>query len=364
MINPHPEQLYHSRIKPRKPDLRGDYFRDQTAIVHATPFRRLKHKTQVFFSPQNDHICTRIEHVLHVSTIATTICKGLNLDVEMAQAIALGHDLGHAPFGHIGEKALDELAKPIGGFIHEVHSLKVIDKIARNGQGLNLTYAVRDGIVSHCGEQFQESISPLTTSKDLDSITDRQSSPLTYEGCVVRVADKIAYLGRDIEDAIAVNLITIKDIPINLRNNLGSTNGEIIDTLVMDVVKSSVNTNAISFSDNKFKLICQLKDFNYTTIYNHPDLLKSDELIQALIGHIYDYLMKIFNKVQFNQKSYARGCSLCEKHFGDFLSKRQHIYQNEERPERCVVDFIAGMTDLYALTVAKELLFPKSIASH
>ncbi|MEJ2627542.1 MAG: HD domain-containing protein [bacterium] len=120
MKNPLTDKIYHSRKIPRTPDIRGDYFRDQTAIIHATPFRRLKYKTQVFFSPQNDHICTRIEHVLHVSTIASTICKGLNLDIELAQAIALGHDLGHAPFGHIGEQALNSFTSDIGGFIHEL----------------------------------------------------------------------------------------------------------------------------------------------------------------------------------------------------------------------------------------------------
>lgn len=361
MINPHSEELYHSRIKPRKPDLRGDYFRDQTAIIHATPFRRLKHKTQVFLSPQNDHICTRIEHVLHVSTIATTICKGLGLDVELAQAIALGHDLGHAPFGHIGEKVLDILANSMGGFIHEVHGLRVVDKIARNGNGLNLTYAVRDGIVSHCGEQFQKSISPSELPKDLDSIVNRQSAPLTYEGCVVRIADKIAYLGRDIEDAIAVNLITTRDVPQNLKRSLGSTNGEIIDTLVLDIVNNSVNTNSITFSDEKFELICQLRDFNYANIYNHKTLLKSDELIQTLIEHIYNHLYKIFKLNQFNIEPYKHGQFACEKYFGEFLSKRQHLYQSEKNPERSVIDFIAGMTDSYALESAKNILFPKSI---
>ena len=202
MQNPLSNEIYHARQIPRKPDLRGDYFRDQTAIIHATPFRRLKHKTQVFYAPKNDHICTRIEHVLHVSTIATTICKGLGLDVELAQAIALGHDLGHAPFGHVGEIKLDILSREIGGFIHEIHGLRVVDKITRSGHGLNLAYAVRDGIVSHCGEDFKKSIFPHSEYKKLEDIKARMTSPVTYEGCVVRVADIIAYLGRDIEDAI------------------------------------------------------------------------------------------------------------------------------------------------------------------
>ncbi len=364
MQNPLSDELYHSRVKPRKPDLRGDYFRDQTAIIHATPFRRLKHKTQVFFSPQNDHICTRIEHVLHVSTIATTICKGLGLDVELAQAIALGHDLGHAPFGHVGEKVLNELAEKMGGFIHEVHSLRVVDKIARNGEGLNLTYAVRDGIISHCGEEFQKVLTPGQEPKKLEAITTRQTSPLTYEGCVVRVADKIAYLGRDIEDAITAGLITTKDIPVDLRKNLGTTNGEIIDTLVMDVVKSSAGKEEVAFSDAKYELICRLKEFNYKRIYNNPILLKSDESIAALLKHLFSHLLKIYLEYGDEEEAYNSSSFKVDRHFWQFFSRRKNLYVSEVYPERCVVDFVAGMTDSYALESAREILFPQPLGFH
>lgn len=361
MKNPLSEELYHSRVKARKPDLRGDFFRDQTAIIHATPFRRLKHKTQVFFSPQNDHICTRIEHVLHVSTIATTICKGLGLDVELAQAIALGHDLGHAPFGHVGEKVLNDLAHDSGGFIHEVHGLRVVDKIARDGKGLNLTYAVRDGIVSHCGEEFQKSIRPSGKIKDLDAIATRQSAPLTYEGCVVRVSDKIAYLGRDIEDAINVGLITAQDVPHDLKKNLGTTNGEIIDTLVLDVVKSSEGKDEIVFSDAKYELICALKDFNYDKIYNHSILLQSDRAITALLDHLVRHLVESYTKHGEDIRAYAHTSYKNDRLFGKYLSKRKHLYQDEAFPKRCVIDFVAGMTDSFALDSAREVLFPKSL---
>ncbi len=361
MQNPLSNDIYHARTKTRKPDLRGDYFRDQTAIIHATPFRRLKHKTQVFFAPQNDHICTRIEHVLHVSTIATTICKGLNLDVELAQAIALGHDLGHAPFGHVGEKVLNELAVNSGGFIHEVHSLRVVDTIARDGKGLNLTYAVRDGIVSHCGEAFQPAIAPHDQWKDLETITMRQSAPLTFEGCVVRVADKIAYLGRDIEDAITAGLITIEDVPKRLKQNLGTTNGEIIDTLVMDVVRSSTGRDEIAFSDAKYELICELKDFNYARIYNHPLLLKSDASIAALLQHLFTYLIDLFRRNGSDQAAYMQTTSSVDNQFGRYLGSRLHLYTGEIHPERPVVDFVAGMTDTYALEAAREILFPQPL---
>jgi dGTPase len=361
MVNPFSDTIYHARLIPRKPDLRGDYFRDQTAIIHATPFRRLKHKTQVFFSPQHDHICTRMEHVLHVSTIATTICKGIGLDVELAQAIALGHDLGHAPFGHVGEKALDELSREIGGFIHEVHGLRVVDKVARDGNGLNLTYAVRDGIVSHCGEEFQRTIHPQKEPKDLELISDRQSSPLTYEGCVVWVADKIAYLGRDIEDAITSGLITIRDIPENLRKNLGTTNGEIIDTFVMDVVRCSVDTEEIAFSDAKYELICQLRDFNYNRIYNHPLLLRNDQSILSLLKYLIEHLLHVYQKFGIEKTEYMHSPFKVDRHFGQFVSQRQRLYDSESQPMRCVVDFVAGMTDSYALESAREILFPQSL---
>jgi dGTPase len=358
--NPLPGKLYHSRVRPRRPDIRGDYFRDQTAIIHSSPFRRLKHKTQVFFSPRNDHICTRIEHVLHVSTIATTICKGLGLDVELAQAIALGHDLGHAPFGHIGETVLNQLTQSFGGFIHEVHGLRVVDKLAREGHGLNLTYAVRDGIVSHCGEQFQISISPEKKPKILESIESRQTAPLTYEACVVRVADKIAYLGRDIEDAITAGLIQARDVPHRLKKSLGQTNGEIIDTLVMDVIHTSQHTDAISFSEEKYELICQLKDFNYQNIYNHEHILKSDSSIRFLLEHLYTHLIHSFQQCGEDFRLYSQSGYQADNDFGWYYRKRVDLYRDSDR-ERCVSDFVAGMTDSYALESARELLFPRAV---
>lgn len=361
MQNPLDNQIYHERVHPRTPDLRGDYFRDQTAIIHATPFRRLKHKTQVFYAPQSDHICTRIEHVLHVSTIATTICKGLELDVELAQAIALGHDLGHAPFGHVGEVKLNTLARDIGGFIHEVHSLRVVDHITHKGQGLNLTYAVRDGIVSHCGEDFKQFIEPASIKKNLKDIRTRQSAPVTYEGCVVRVSDIIAYLGRDIEDAIMAGLITAKDVPARIKKNLGNTNGEIIDTLVMDVVKSSQGKESVQFSDNRFELLRQLKTFNYKNIYNHPVLKENEKTIGKLISTLYIHLSVFFKEHKFDFSAYKYSQYIVDQHFGQFLTKRHSLYKAETVQEKCVIDFIAGMSDVYAMQSAKEILLPKEI---
>ena len=210
MKNPLSPEVYKQRKHTFNEDVRGDFFRDQTAIIHCSAFRRMKHKTQVFYAPKNDHICTRIEHVMHVATIAKSICMGLNsngweLDLEMAFAIGLGHDLGHAPFGHDGESVLNKLMGGNMAFVHEIHSYRVVEYLANQGQGLNLTYGVKDGIVTHNGEKFEQKLKPDSKLKDLDKVVNRSVLPSSYEGCIVRFADKIAYLGRDIEDAVAVS---------------------------------------------------------------------------------------------------------------------------------------------------------------
>ncbi len=178
------------RERPRKEDIRGSYYRDTTAIIHSSPFRRLKHKTQVFYAPSNDHICTRMEHVLHVASIASTICRPLGLDTELAWAIGMGHDLGHTPFGHTGEKIISALCVERGlpPFEHEINSLRAVDFLSNNGNGLNLTYAVRDGIVSHNGESLNKRIVPTFKKKDMKSLVSRNGLiPATYEGVVLSV---------------------------------------------------------------------------------------------------------------------------------------------------------------------------------
>ena len=196
-------------------DARGPYYRDTTAILHSSPFRRLKHKTQVFFAPSNDHICTRMEHVLHVASIAAAICRPLGLDSEMAWAIGLGHDLGHTPFGHVGERIISKLSEErgLGKFEHEINSLRVVDFLSNNGNGLNLTYAVRDGIVCHNGESIRVRIKPTGTVRDLEAVTEREGLiPSTAEGAVVRFSDSIAYLGRDWEDAYRLGILKGKGL--------------------------------------------------------------------------------------------------------------------------------------------------------
>ena len=204
MINPFNEDIYKQRKIARTPDIRGDYFRDQTAIFHSTAFRRLKNKTQVFFAPENDHICTRIEHVLHVATIAVTICKGLNnyenwnLDADMAYTIGIGHDLGHTPFGHAGEYALNKILGGNNNFVHEINSYRQVEYLANKGEGLNLCFGIKDGIICHNGETDEQYLKPNPVLNDLDKIIKRDAIPNSYEGCITRFSDKIAYLGRDI----------------------------------------------------------------------------------------------------------------------------------------------------------------------
>jgi len=352
------EQLLRRRT-PRKEDARGQYFRDTTAIIHSYPFRRLKHKTQVFFSPKNDHICTRIEHVMHVASVAAAICRGLELDADLAWAIGLGHDLGHTPFGHVGEKIIDELKASQGGFIHEIYSLRVVDWLANYGRGMNLTYAVRDGIVNHCGEKFEQFITPDFTEKDLSEIAARDRYPSTWEGTVVRMADKIAYLGRDLEDAVQLKIIEAEDIPEEVSAVLGTTNSEIINTLVTDVLSTSREKGAIGFSDTVFQAMRTLKEFNYKRIYLNPLLSNYHRYFERILSTIHTYLVEIFDMYGFNQEDYRKEQNLVAVRYGDYTRKMRDFYQQHDGGfNEMPFDYLAGMTDDYALECASEIMIP------
>ncbi|MDY7027179.1 MAG: HD domain-containing protein [Spirochaetota bacterium] len=352
------EQMLRRRT-PRKEDARGQYFRDTTAIIHSYPFRRLKHKTQVFFSPKNDHICTRIEHVMHVASIAAAICRGLELDADLAWAIGLGHDLGHTPFGHVGEEIIDELKASQGGFIHEIYSLRVVDWLANYGRGMNLTYAVRDGIVNHCGEKFEQFITPDFTEKDLSEITARDRYPSTWEGTVVRMADKIAYLGRDLEDAVQLKIIEAEDIPEEVSKTLGTSNSEIINTLVTDVISTSQAKGAIGFSDTVFHAMRTLKEFNYTRIYLNPLLSNYHRYFERILSTIHTYLVEIFDMYGFDQEKYRQEQNLVAVRYGDYARKMKDFYQQHDGGfNEMPFDYLAGMTDDYALECASEIMIP------
>jgi dGTPase len=343
-------------------DVRGTYFRDTTAIIHSYPYRRLKHKTQVFFAPSNDHICTRIEHVLHVATVAATICKGLDLNSELAWAIGMGHDLGHAPFGHVGETVMDELASEQGGFKHELYSLRVVDHLAYYGTGLNLTYAVRDGIVSHCGERFEQQVIPDFRIKDLDALTDRASRPSTWEGAVVRFADIIAYLGRDFEDAVKLKVVSRDQLPREVKSRLGEDNGEIINTLVNDVIAYTKTHEAVGFSDDVFEAVGELKSFNYTHIYSSPLLSDYHTYFYRILVTIADYLQDLYNRFGYDLQPYREERNKLAVRFGNYLQKMRAFYElPTERPEHIVIDYVAGMSDTYALDCITEIMTPKNM---
>ena len=267
-------------------DCRDAFERDYTRILHSLAYRRLKHKTQVFFNIGNDHICTRMEHVSHVDSVSTTIAKDLGLNIELTRAIAMGHDLGHAPFGHQGERELDALSKKYLGksFFHEKNGLHFVDSIElleddyRVFRNLNLTYAVRDGIISHCGEVDENGLKPRDEYIDLNIFEEcGQYQPFTWEGCVVKLSDKIAYVGRDIEDAIRLrfltkeNMETLADMAKAYDKNAINTT-VIIHNMIYDVCRNSSPEKGICLSDTFSEQLKAIKDFNYEFIYKNKRL--------------------------------------------------------------------------------------------
>ena len=356
MISP---ELLTKRMLPREEDERGPYFRDITAIIHSYPFRRLKHKTQVFFSPKNDHICTRIEHVMHVATISVTICKALGLETELAWAISLAHDLGHTPFGHTGENIVSAFNKDNGGFRHEEYSLRVVDSLINYGKGLNLTFGVRDGIINHCGEIFEQYYKPDFKVKELSLLRARSSYPLTWEGVVVRVCDRVAYLGRDLEDAVLLKIVNKEEIPLIVTETLGITNSSMINTFVKDIIKYTEAKNEIGFSDKVYEAMLVLKDFNYEHIYRSNTLEEFHKFIERVLKTLWDYLGEIFSKYGYDYDKYKMEKTMLAARFGDYLSKMENFYKNiEKKDSNIVLDYIAGMTDDYALDCVSELYLP------
>lgn len=367
MKNPLAEEDYRKRLRHREEDIRGPYFRDQTAIVHSLAFRRLKRKTQVFFSPTNDHICTRIEHSLHVATIAATICKGLELDVEKAEAMGLGHDLGHPPFGHSGEELINGILHehdPLAPlFHHEIHSLRVADKLANEEGGLNLTYAVRDGIVSHCGEVTDYPIEPAAGCPELAAVDARGKRPSSWEGCAVRISDMTAYLGRDLEDAARAQVITNRDIPDDIRHELGNKNGEIINTLVLDIIQFGRASGRIGFSEEKQQLVTRLKDLSSEKIYNHRVLLEYKDYCGRILRALFEHLLEAFRDWRFDPGRLSESRLFVDKHFAYYLENYWRLLYEAEgtSPTQIVVDYLAGMTDDYALRCYREIVFPEPI---
>ena len=353
------------RERPREEDIRGAYYRDTTAIIHSSPFRRLKHKTQVFYAPSNDHICTRMEHVLHVASIASTICRPLGLDTELAWAIGMGHDLGHTPFGHTGEKIISSLSVERGlpPFEHEINSLRAVDFLSNNGSGLNLTYAVRDGIVSHNGESLNKRLIPTFKKKDMKSLVSRSGLiPATYEGVVVRFSDTIAYLGRDFEDASRLGIVNSDDLPEIVKNRLGTTNSRIITALVNDLIQGADEEKGIGFSDYVFEAVEAFSEFNYQKIYRSKIMNGYTEYFSRLINLIIDYLEKLYSSFGLEEEGYLEERNMLAAGFYSHMKEMYPVYiEKEGSDKRMIMDYVAGMTDNFCLDCANEILKPEHL---
>ena len=359
------EKELKKRDRDRSEDIRGEYYRDTTAIIHSSAFRRLKHKTQVFFAPSNDHICTRIEHVLHVASIAATICRPLGLDTELAWAIGMGHDLGHTPVGHVGESIISKISEErgLGKFEHEVNSLRVVDFLADNGKGLNLTYAVRDGIVSHNGEARRLKIVPTFKVKDLKNITSRKGLfPATWEGAVVRFSDTIAYLGRDLEDATRLGILKGKMLPKIVRERLGSTNSEIINTLVLNFIEEADNETGVGFSDDVLEAVEEFSAWNYENIYRSEILEGTHKYFNRLLRLIVNYLEEIYDDYGLDENGYISEKNMLAAGFFHHINEMYPKYMEREGSDkRMIIDYVAGMTDNFCLDCASEILRPDHI---
>lgn len=378
----------------REDDVRSPFARDYTRILHSFAYRRLKHKTQVFFNIDNDHICTRMEHVAHVESVSHTIAKSLGLNDELTKAIAMGHDLGHAPFGHQGETVISKLSEKYLGekFWHEKNGLRFVDKIEllednyKKCKNLDLTYAVRDGIISHCGEVNENGLKPRKELIDLnDFTTPGQYQPVTWEGCVVKISDKIAYIGRDIEDAI--NLGFLEEKTKNDLVKMARANDErvlnttvIMHNLIIDICENSTLEKGICFSSDFLGQIDSIKDFNYKHIYGHERLVPFKEYSKLVINQIFDILKKTYDGkhswelIKKKKKYYPVLMDSFEKWlahycFADIVSEElmnisldcenEKIYRNLENEKiyiQAILDFIAGMTDRFAIRVFNELL--------
>lgn len=375
-----------SELYKRSGDVRSEFERDYTRILHCDAYKRLKHKTQVFFSPSNDHICTRIEHVQHVESISHTIAKYLGLNTELTKAMAIAHDLGHSPFGHAGEKILNEISmRDIGeSFWHERNGLYIVDNIELleddKGclQNLNLTYAVRDGIISHCGEIDENSIKPRNEAVNLDEYTKpNEYAPYTWEGCVIKISDKISYIGRDIEDALTLKIldgnkiIELKKI-LGMEENEALNNTRIIKDLIVDICENSTPEKGICFSKEKLALIDGIKKYNYENIYKNTRMEAANEYFNIVINRIYNTLKNIYSEENLDdsfknaQKFYPNVIpqfkEWLERYWNlrdtnEKLLKNKIIFENNYQNYcKAIIQFISGMTDNFAMDVYNEII--------
>ncbi len=342
----------------RDTDYRQAFSIDVDRILHAHAYARYIDKTQVFYLIKNDHITHRVLHVQLVSKIARTIGRYLSLNEDLIEAIALGHDIGHAPFGHDGERYLSELCRNhgIGAFQHNVQSVQFLDKVERKGLGWNLCLQTLDGILCHDGEVHNQMLRPVTEKtfdtldRELDSKTKDPRTrliPMTLEGCVVRIADTIAYIGRDIEDAIRLNLIDRSDLPRDSVECLGRTNGTIVFNLVTDIIQNSFQKDYVTFSSDVSTALQRLKKFNLERIYLNPRIKTYSAALNKLFGFLFEkYLADI------------RHNDMTSVIFRQFLNGMSASYSENHHSAEIVRDFIAGMTDAYFLNQCPDDMCP------
>ena len=293
--------------------IRTPFQRDRDRIIHCNSFRRLMHKTQVFLFPQGDHYRTRLTHTLEVGQVARTIARGLRLNEDLTEAIALGHDLGHTPFGHAGEYALSECAS--FPFVHSVQSVRIVERLERDGAGLNLTWEVRDGILCH---------------------SSRHRWAATPEGKVVRFADKIAYMNHDIDDAVRAGILSEEDLPWEVRYRLGRTKGERITTLITSIIQNS-GDGQVEMGAQDLSCYQTLRDFLFQTVYHDPRAKGEEGKAKEIIHRLFEYLMA----------------------HPDRLPEDYRRTREEEGNERAVVDYISSMSDRYCVTVFEDFFIPK-----
>lgn len=374
-------------IRKKDNDVRSEFDRDYTRIIHSNAYKRLKHKTQVFFSPDNDHICTRSEHVTHVESISYSIASYLGLNTELTRAIAVSHDIGHSPFGHSGEKILSRISqKDLGKtFWHEQNGLHFVDSIelleSQDGyiKNLNLTYAVRDGIISHCGEIDQNALKPRDEYIDLNDYEyPNQYMPYTWEGCVVKISDKISYIGRDIQDAITLGILDthledLKQLLKPIQDEKEINNSAIINYLVSDLCQNSSPEKGLCFSESAFELMNKIKEFNYKHIYFSNRVKPAMKYFELVINEIYDTLKSCYSTgiTMFNIKKLERFYPKLSNGFYNYLEnysdfsnrenlklKNKVIFDVNDFNSYCesIIYYISGMTDNFAIEIYNEII--------
>jgi dGTPase len=340
---------------------RQNFAVDADRILHSRSYTRYIDKTQVFYLISHEQISHRVLHVQLLSKIARTIGKFLRLNEDLLEAIALGHDIGHPPFGHDGERILSGLCQThgIGPFLHSIQGVWFLDRLEKQGRGLNLSLQVLDGILGHDGETHLERLSPQgdKTFAHLEEeiqakLAEPELSlkPMTLEGCVVRLADTISYIGRDLEDAITLKLLRREELPAEVVQNLGRTNGAIVYSLVTDLITHSYDKNYVGYSPEVGRLLRKLKEFNYRRIYDNPRVKGETPKIEALFHQLFARFLADVSAGREDSPIWA-----------DFLADMDPGYRESHRPAEIVRDFLASMTDAYFLRTSQDLFFPQPV---